>query len=141
LNNKQFTPVIDYDGWLLIKVRSKMQDDIEIIKCKDFENKQYFCVKKGELTAHGENIKLAMEDLLYKELEERNINEVVEKIKQSRVVTRVDYRIITGACRSGTEEFCKEKGIEDFEEIKLDELLKILDDKYFGAKEFKNLFK
>jgi hypothetical protein len=38
-----------------------------------------------------------------------------------------------------SESFAKEHGYENVDKVELNELLPILDDKYFGAKEFKEL--
>ena len=58
------------------------------------------------------------------------------EIKKTGKVTRMQYRAITGACQFGTEQFCKQHGIEDLEEISLEELRKILTPDNYGARKF-----
>ncbi|MEG0565255.1 MAG: hypothetical protein RR590_03410, partial [Hungatella sp.] len=141
LKNKQFVPVILADGIRLIKSSSKIKDGIEIIKCKEFDGDgKVFCVRKGEIFAHGETLKQAISDLLFKEMGNREISEIVENIKRCGYVTREDYRCITGACSFGTEQFAKEHGYENVDRVELSELIVKLDDNYYGAKKFKELF-
>ena len=79
-----------------------------------------------------------MEDLTFKKLENTDLEEIVKEIKKTGKVTRIQYRAITGACRFGTEQFCKQHNIQDLEEIELEELRKILINDY-GADKFWNL--
>lgn len=141
LKDKKYTPVIIDDGLILIKISSKIMDGIEVIKCRETNNlAETFCVRKGELSAHGETLHQAMSDLAYKEMQNRDVSEIVERIKECGYVTREDYRCITGACSFGTEQFAIEHGYAEKEKVELNELLLKLDDKYYGAKMFKELF-
>ena len=72
---------------------------------------------------------------MYKKLENEEVEKVVEEIKETGKVSRMQYRAITGACQFGTEQFCKKHNIQDLEEIELTELRKILIDDY-GANKF-----
>ena len=94
-----------------------------------------YCVTEKELSAHGKTLKQAMEDLTFKKLRDTDTTDVVKEIKQTGKVTRMQYRAITGACQFGTEQFCKQHKIEELEEIKLEELRKILINDY-GAEKF-----
>lgn len=92
------------------------------------------------MSAHGKTLREAMEDLTFKELRNKDVSDIVAKIKECGYVTRADYRAITGACQFGTEQFAKEHGYADVERVELQELLGVLDDSHFGAREFKELF-
>lgn len=142
LKNKKFTPVIFDDGLALIKKQSKVKDGIEVCKCTTLNDEDnVYCVRKGKLSAHGTSLRQAMSDLAFKEMKNRNVEEVVKKIKECGYVTREDYRCITGACSFGTEQFAKEHGYADKDKVELNELLSVLDNKYYGAIKFKSLFK
>ena len=141
LINKQFTPIILDDGLKLIKLYSKIMNNIEIIKCKEIdEDDILYCVRDGELSAHGETLKIAISDLQFKKMKTMDKSEIVTEIKSSGFVTREQYRAITGACQYGTEKFAKENGYSNVEKVDLNELLSKLSDNDFGATEFKRLF-
>ena len=76
-----------------------------------------------------------MEDLTFKKLKDVDVSQIIKEIKETGKVNRLQYRAITGACRMGTEGFCKQHNIEDLEEISLEELRKILVNDY-GAERF-----
>ena len=141
LSGRQFTPVILDDGLMLQILHSKKMDGAEIIKCTEIgKREEIYCVRKNGLSAHGNTLHEAMSDLTFKELRNKDNSEIVANIKECGYVTRADYRAITGACQFGTESFCKEHGYTDVERVDLLELLSKLDDGYFGAREFKELF-
>ena len=79
-----------------------------------------------------------MEDLTFKKLKDVDVSDIVAEIKKTGKVNRLQYRAITGACRMGTEGFCKQHKIESLEEIELIKLRKILVNDY-GAEKFWNL--
>ena len=119
------------DGILWGNVKSvKKVDNITIYKTP-----LGYCVVENELSAHGKTLKQAMEDLTFKKLKDVDVTEIVKEIKRTGKVNRLQYRAITGACRFGTEQFCKQHCIENLEEISLEELRKILVNDY-GAERF-----
>ena len=125
---------IYFDGILWGNVKSvKKVDNITIYKTP-----LGYCVVENELSAHGKTLKGAMEDLTFKKLKDVDVLEIVKEIKRTGKVNRLQYRAITGACRMGTEQFCKQHNIEDLEEISIEELRKILVNDY-GAERFWDL--
>ena len=125
---------IYFDGILWGNVKSvKKKENITIYKTP-----LGYCVVENKLSAHGKTLKEAMEDLTFKKLKDVDVSEIVEEIKRTGKVTRIQYRAITGACRLGTEGFCKQHNIESLEEIELEELRKILVNDY-GAERFWSL--
>ena len=137
LVHKNFYPVDISDGIKTIKISEKKRQGIIIIRGLSFNDykTEVYVVKDGELSAHGKNLKQAMDDLIYKKTKTEEIGKIVKEIQQTKKVNRAQYRAITGACQFGTEQFCIEHNIQDLEEINLEELRKILINDY-GAKKF-----
>ena len=140
--NKEFYPVENYDGLWTIKLSEHTRDNIKIIKAIDIDDiycndkvESIYIAKEGKLSAHAYTLREAIEDLRLKKLNNIDVNEIVKKIKETGVVTRSQYRAITGACSFGTNKFCKQHNIQELEEIKIEELRKILVDDY-GAERF-----
>ena len=139
LHNKKFYPVDLSDGIKILKVLEKKKDNITIIKGFTFDDEWVYLVKENDISAHGESLKEAMDDLLFKKLKNTNTEEIVKKIKETGKVTRAQYRAITGACQFGTEQFCRKHRIEGLEEIELNELRKMLTSDNYGAEKFWSL--
>ena len=140
--NKEFYPVENYDGLWTIKLSEHKRETITIIKAIDIDDIYYnekiepiYIAKESKLSAHGYTVREAIEDLTLKKLNNINADEIVKTIKETGVVTRSQYRAITGACSFGTNKFCEQHNIQDLEEIKIEELRKILVDDY-GAERF-----
>ena len=140
LHNKKLYPVDISDNIKAIKISEKKREEITIIKALDLydTDKEIYIVKEKDLSAHGETLKEAMDDLIYKKTQNEEIENIVKEIKKTGKVNRAQYREITGACQYGTNKFCEEHNIQDLEEISLKELRKILINDY-GAEKFWNL--
>ena len=139
LHNKKFYQVDFTDEIQTMIVSEKVRDGITIIKGIDFEKyDEVYIAKEGDLSAHGYTLREAIDDLTFKKMKDIDVEDIVKEIKETGKVTRSQYRAITGACSFGTNQFCKQHGIEDLEEIEIEELRKILVNDY-GAKEFWNL--
>ena len=143
---KEFYIVDDYDGIRTIRISEKKRDNVTIIKAMPLsyvlaeDKKEIYIAKEGKLTAHAYSVREAVEDLTLKKLGKVKTDEIVAKIKETGKVTRSQYRALTGACSFGTNKFCEEHGIQDLEEIELEELRKILIDDY-GAEKFWKLIR
>ena len=130
---------IYFDNILWGNVKSvKQRDNITI-----YRTPLGYCAVEEKLSAHGRKLKEAIEDLTFKKLRNTDTSKIIEEIKKTGKVTRLQYRAITGACRAGTEAFCNRNNIkEEQEEISLEELEKILiPGKDYGAEEFWNQYK
>jgi len=105
------------DGYLIVVDGHKnFNADIEVYKGRLFlgiENKKLklepcFLVSKGAQSAHGETLKEAMQDLNFKMAADRGA-EQYKNLSKSSILTLEEaataYRIITGACKFGTEQF------------------------------------
>ena len=142
---KEFYPVEKIDGIWTIKLSEKKRDIIKIIKAIDIDDiyiqneiKELYIAKEKDLSAHGYTLREAIDDLMYKKLDNTNIDEIVLKIKKTGKVTRSEYKAITGACSYGTNKFCEKHNIQNLEEIEIKELRKILINDY-GAQKFWSL--
>lgn len=138
LFDKKFYPVDISDGIRIKKLSEKKKDNMIIIKGQDMsDNEEMYLVKEEELSAHGETLREAIEDLTFKKIKSEEVQNIVAEIKRTGKVNKAQYRAITGACQYGTNKFCEHYNIT-VEEIELTELRKILIDDY-GAKKFWDL--
>jgi hypothetical protein len=138
LFNKKFHAVDISDGICLIKTSEKKKGDLVIIKGEILgEQEKIYVVKENGLNAHGETLKEAMNDLLFKKLKRTEVSEIVAEIKKTNKVTKIQYRTITGACQFGTNDFCKKHNIKT-DSVSLNRLRKILVNDY-GADKFWSL--
>ena len=139
LHNKKFYPVDISDGLKIVKLSEKKKENMTIIKgCEIYDNeKELYLVKENDLSAHGETLREAIEDITYKKMKSEEVQNIVKEIKKTGKVNKAQYRAITGACQYGTNKFCEEHRIT-VEEIELEELRKILINDY-GAEKFWSL--
>jgi hypothetical protein len=94
-----------------------------------------FIAQKGKYTAHGKNIKKAIEDCEFKTIAEKLKK---DPIKEDTVITIQYYRIITGACESGAKNFQQQHKLKD--SYKAKDLLPILENNdAYGVDKFKQL--
>jgi hypothetical protein len=108
-----------FDGIGCVVMSEKTRDDIKIMSCrkasfKDGEliGERMYVVSKGEHNAHGETIEEALSDLAFKSADRdidtyRNMPADTVKTPHEWAVV---YRVVTGACKYGTEQFMKSKG-------------------------------
>lgn len=111
LHNKKFYEVDISDGIesLIVSHRQKNNLDIYKIKTNDtakhFKNfdKKGYLVKQNNVSAHGETLKQAISDLTYKIIRDTEVSDIVQEIKETKKVTKAQYRAITGACQMGVD--------------------------------------
>jgi len=114
------------DCYTMLIESEKKKGAYTIMKAKYFkglpinEMPSCYIVEKAGLYAHGETIKKAMADVQFKYMRDNiDASEIIKSIKKKGVVTVNDYRLLTGACQMGCDNFLKEKGIKkDFMPIK-----------------------
>ena len=108
-----------YDYIACVVLSEKEKGEIKILSCRQARIKKgtligekFFIAKKGELTAHAADIKNALEELSFK-TGERNVEQYkdmpVDTIKTPTEWAFI-YRMITGACAYGIDQFMKSKG-------------------------------
>ena len=98
------------------------------------KSEAFFMVEKGELAAHGETIRDALIDLRFKS-EDRDKSDYEDLTTESELSLEdavVCYRVITGACKFGTQEFLKRLP-EVKEQYKVSEILKLTQGEYGGS--------
>ena len=144
LINKEFAPTAIIDDFKMIIVsNTKCVDGYNIFKTQyysDFKegNKIYqYIAEKNGYTAHGKTIKEAIEDVEFKRLRNMNIDEHIKRIKEQGYMTANDYRLITGACRYGTNKFLEENNLTWEDKKSVEDVLKLVKGEY-GYSSFKN---
>ena len=132
------------DGYTMIIESTKKSGDFTIMKSRYFKGGEIsdmpkcWIASRGDYFAHGKTMKQAIEDVNFKYLQATlDVTELVESIKKSKVVTKNDYRLLTGACSMGCDEFMKEHGIKD--SVPLDDCKKLVRNAY-GGERFNELF-
>ena len=102
--------------------------------------KTKYVVTDGVNYAHGDTIKAARKDLMYK-ISDRDTSQY-KNLTLDSVVSQEEaikmYRVITGACEAGTKHFVKSLN-EVKKEYSIAEIIEITQGNY-GAVEFKNFF-
>jgi len=134
------------DGLTMAVGTWKSGDGIEVAKARyfgggDFDKlKRCYIARSGDITAHGNTLAQAIDDLRYKMNERAGCDAVIAEVRATGRITRAQYRIITGACRDGVDEFLAGRGIPaDQEDMPLDECLALTKDAY-GGKEMQRIF-
>jgi hypothetical protein len=109
----------------------------EVFKLKRVNRNEYlFLAKQGSKYAHGKTIEKAVEDLRFKIVAEKLKKEPINK---DTIITRNHYRVITGACEFGVNEWMKKNNVTK-EEITAEELIPILEKtNAYGLERFKKL--
>jgi hypothetical protein len=114
-----------------------------VYKLKDVnKNNCYYLVTDGNgKYAHGDTIKLAKEDLIYKIADrDKSKFEGLDVNKKLSFTESIEmYRVITGACSTGTRNFIESKGIRK-KQFTVLEIAEITSGNY-GSTEFKQFFK
>jgi hypothetical protein len=101
-------------------------------------SKTQFVVEKDDVYAHGETLKKAIKDLEFKVLQSKDVQEHVKRIKESKVISPYDYRLLTGSCEYGVNEFLIKNNLTWESELTLEEALDITKGEYQHEK-FKEL--
>ena len=121
------------DGDTMVVGKWKSQGDVQVCKAKYFSGKpldemdKCYVAKSGEYYAHGVSIQKAISDLQFKVLSETgDKSDIVSDIIKSHMVTFNQWRLITGACESGTSQFLNDHDI-DPDEVSALSLDKVLD--------------
>ena len=100
------------------------------------ENNIYYIVGEGKYFAHGNTLKKANEDLQFKIISEKLKN---EPILADTIIDIKYYRLLTGACEFGVNQWIKENNIKQ-DSFKASELLPLLEKtNAYGLSKFKSL--
>ena len=128
---------------ILMKLLSKKtnKDSMTVYKTQALAStKTGYCIEVNGIYSHGDTIKQAKADLIYK-ISNRDTSQYKDLTLDS-VVTKAEaikmYRIITGACEAGTKHFVS--GLTKTKaKYKVSELIKLTAGQY-GNETFKNFF-
>jgi len=116
-------------------VSRKIKDNIEILKLKKIYSEEYFfAVVKGNLSAHGKNLKSCLLDLRFKE-EERDVSSYESLTLDSELSFEdmvICYRVITGACQFGVDKFIEKNLGTPKEKYKIREVIELTGGQYGG---------
>ena len=123
------------DGVYVIK-NEKQVEDYTIFKgqhIEDYfnENEEHcFIASKGEFNAHGATIKEAISDVEFKYLQSQGVQEHIKRVKEQGYITPNDYRLLTGACRYGTNRWLGENGFTWEDSKSIEEVLELTKGQY-----------
>lgn len=125
------------DGYCMVVLREKQMQDITILKCVYFPEMTgaVYVAEKDGYAAHGETIRDAIEDLKFKILQDTNVEEHIQRIKQQGYMNAEDYRLLTGACREGTKRFLQKHGLTWEDTMPVAQVLEITKGQY-GSEKF-----
>lgn len=128
------------DGATMLILSAKKIGDCAIIKAKYFaggrikDMESCYIAERGKYSAHGETAKQAIEDVNFKfRQEEFDVKNLVASIKKSGIITKNDYRLLTGACSFGVDKFKEDHNLLD-EKIDLEKVKKLVAAHYGGDK-------
>ena len=145
LVNKKLVPILIIDNYYMVIFSKKILGDYEIFKTqyirdykKGKEIKQYV-VKKNEFTAHGKTIKDAIKDIEFKYLQSQDIQEHIKRVKEQGYITPNDYRLLTGACRYGTNKWLEENNFTWEDKKTIEEVIELTKGQY-GNEKIKEIF-
>lgn len=141
-------PILSWENGKYIKVDGIFCEVLHkkdnIFKCKHITKKKPFYIvsDSNDTYAHGESIKEAQSDLLYK-LTERNVDGY-KNLTLDSILTHDDavicYRVITGACSFGTNDFLENiLGDNSKESYTINEIIQLTENQY-GNITFKDFF-
>ena len=123
----------------------KTKNNFIIYNCRYFGGgdlnklKKVYVAKKGKFYAHGKTIKQAVNDVNFKYLQENfDLNEIVSEIKTKKTISVNEYRLLTGACSVGVQNFIEENNIKE-SELPLNKVIEITKG-YWGNSKLLELF-
>ena len=129
------------DNILMKFISKRTKDGMAIYKTQDLTSEKIgYCIEANGIYSHGDTIKQAKADLIYK-ISNRDTSQYKDLTLDS-VVTKTEaikmYRVITGACEAGTKHFVS--GLAKTKaKYKVSELIELTKGQY-GNETFKNFF-
>ena len=127
------------DGYCMHIKNQKYLRDIKILRCSYFPNKGIvYVAEKDEYTAHGKTVREAVEDLLFKILQAQDMTVHIQRIVAQGYMDANDYRLITGACREGTNHFLEVHNLTWDDKMSVQDVLKLVEGEY-GFERFREV--
>lgn len=93
-----------------------------------------YCITRNDFSSHGETLKSAMQDITFKEMQSKDVSEHIFRVKSQGFVTPNDYRLITGACRQGTERFLTANNLTWDDKMEISKVCELVKTEYGGSK-------
>jgi len=127
--------VVDFSTMIVKKKKSKGDFTIyntEYLVGSTNKSNNIKCIvaEKGGYFAHGDSVKEAIEDVNFKYLQKTlDVKQLVKDIKDCGYITSNDYRLLTGACRLGVNNFMKLNNITD-DKLPIDKAKKLVEGNY-----------
>ena len=125
------------DGYLMSIINIKNIGDYTIKKsvyitedCLHKKEEIVYIASRGIYNAHGKTLKEAISDVEFKYLKNQDLTEHIERIKEQGYITPNDYRLLTGACRFGTNRWLEENGFTWEDNKPIEEVLKLTRGQY-----------
>lgn len=116
---------VSIDGIFGEVLSKKKVDNIEIRKLKKIvSNEIFFVVTENKISSHGKTISQALRDLRFKQ-SDRNLSDYEDltlDLKLSLEESVICYRVITGACSFGVEDFIENNSIPEDKEFSIQEI-------------------
>lgn len=114
------------DGFCMHILKEKQWESYNIVKCSYFpEEIIVYVAEKDNIFAHGKTIREAVSDLQFKIRESMDVSEHIARIAQQGFMNANDYRLLTGACRQGTDRFLSEHNLTWDDTMPVEEVLQL----------------
>jgi len=119
------------DGIATVVRKKRKLGEFQIYQGKIFNNNEKcFVAERGEVFAHAQTSKQAVEDANFKYLSHNyDISYVTEEINKTKTMSVSQFRLITGACKMGCDNFLKNKNIQETI-LPLEKALVLIKDQY-----------
>ncbi len=131
------------DGYCMHILTSKNWNEYIVFRCKYFpsnSNKIIYVVEKDGISAHGSTIREAIADWQFKCMENIDLSKHIARIAQQGYMDANDYRLLTGACRQGTDHFLQEHHLTWEDTMPVEEVLKLTEG-FYGFEKFRDTAK
>jgi hypothetical protein len=94
-----------------------------------------FVAQKAGYNAHGKTAKEAVEDCNFKHLQATvDLTKLKAEIKEAGTINMNRYRLLTGACKPMSEEFCDKNGIKYTQNVPLKEAIALTQGRWGAEK-------
>ncbi len=129
------------DGMFAQVINKKPNGDHAVWKLRWVNGNDFYMVEQAGTTAHGKSVREAMLDLRFK-LEDRDSSDY-EQLTTDSLISFVDavicYRVLTGACRLGVQEFLENRLAKTKNEYLVSEVIELTKGEY-GSQQFEQFF-
>lgn len=90
----------------------------------------FWLASKNDYYGYGTTLREAIQDVDFKLLQEKNVQKTINKVQRQGYATAMDYRIITGACETGINEFLTEHNLTWKDKKTIPEVLELTKGRY-----------